>query len=100
MAEIVSHGQALQAPAVGKSVADEIHAPHLVDFGGDVQWRAIGRWSAHLLALAHRQVRIAVQPVHALVVDGGEVCAQQVVHTSMAEAPARELVIGQWGLIP
>ena len=31
MAEVVSHRQALDPPAVGQAVAHKIHAPHLVD---------------------------------------------------------------------
>jgi hypothetical protein len=89
VAEVIGHGQALQAPAVGQAVADEIHAPHLVDLGGNVQRHALGWRPASLLALAHGQVGIAVQPVHPLVIDPGEVRAQQVVHAPVAEAPAR-----------
>ena len=72
VAEVVGHGQTLQAPAVGQAVADEVHAPHFVDPGGDVQRRALGRRPAHLLAPAHGQVGIAVQPVHPLVIDARE----------------------------
>ena len=86
--EVVGHGQALQAPYVGQAVADEVHAPYLVHLGGDVQRRALGQWPAHLLALAHCQVGLGVQPVHAFVIDAGKVRAQQVVHTPVSEATA------------
>ena len=46
---------------------------------------ALRCWPAGLLALANREVGCAVQPVHALVVDTGEVRAQQVVHASVPE---------------
>ena len=36
VAEVIGHGQALDAPATGQAVADEVHAPHLVDALGDV----------------------------------------------------------------
>jgi hypothetical protein len=37
VAEVVGHGQTFQAPAAGQAVTDEVHAPHLIDLGGDVQ---------------------------------------------------------------
>ena len=68
-AEVVGHGQAIQAPSVAEAVTDEVHAPHLVDPSCDVQRRALGGWPANLLALAHRQVGLDVKPVHAIVID-------------------------------
>ena len=43
VAEVVGHRRALQAPAVGQTVADEIHAPYLVDAAGQLRWHALGR---------------------------------------------------------
>ncbi|MOA35863.1 hypothetical protein D3C78_1573510 [compost metagenome] len=39
----------------------------------------------HLLALANRQLCLAVQPIHPLVVHAWELRAQQVVDTAIAE---------------
>jgi hypothetical protein len=88
VAEVVGHGQALQPPAIGQAVADEIHAPDLVDGAGHLQRHALGRRAAHLLALAHGQVRSAVQAPDTLVVDAREPRAQQVVDAPVAEASA------------
>src|SRR5574343_72899 len=87
MADAVGHGQALDAPPVGQTVADKVHAPHLVDALGDVERRALHHRPLGLLALAHRQVGRAVEPIHPLVVDARKLAAQQVVHAPVAEAP-------------
>jgi hypothetical protein len=42
VAVVVGYEQALQASPVGQPVADEVHSPHLLDSGGDVQRRALG----------------------------------------------------------
>ena len=89
VAEVVGHRQALHSPAVGQAVADEVHAPHLVDIAGHLQRHALGRRAAHLLALAHSQVGLAVQAPDALVVDARKLRAQQIVDAPVAEAPAR-----------
>ncbi len=88
VAEVIGHGQALQASSVGQAVADEVHAPNFIDLGGHAQRCALGRRPAHLLAFAHGKVGIAVQPVYALVIDSEEVSAQQVVHAPISEATA------------
>jgi len=89
VAIVVGHGQALQAPAIGQAVADEVHAPYLVYGASQLQRHALGRRAARLLALAHRQVRRGVQAPHALVVDARELRAQQIVDAPVAEAPSR-----------
>ena len=89
MTEVVGHGQAFGPPAVGQTVADEVHAPHLVEAVRGLQRRALVDHSNGLLALAHRQSRGAVQPIDPLVVDAGELGAQQVVHPSIAKASSR-----------
>ena len=65
------------------------NGPLDVDAGCDVQRCALGWRPSHLLALAYRQLGIAVQPVHPLVIDTEEVSSQQVMHMPVAEAPAR-----------
>ncbi len=87
MAEVVGHGQALQPSAVGQTVADKIHAPHLVDRFGQLQRHALGRRAPDLLALAHSQVGLAVQPIHPLMVDARKCGAQQVVDAPIPEPP-------------
>jgi hypothetical protein len=56
MAEVVGHRQALDAPAVGQAVADEVHAPYLIDRFGDLQRHALAGRALRLLAFAHRQL--------------------------------------------
>jgi hypothetical protein len=41
VAEVIGHGQTLDAPAVGQAVADEVHAPDLIDRLGDLQRHAL-----------------------------------------------------------
>ena len=100
VAEVVGHGQALQSPSVGQAVADEIHAPHLIDRPGQLQRHALAGGPANLLAFAHGQVGDAVQAVDALVVDARELRAQKIVDAPVTEAapymshlddPARQL---------
>ena len=86
VAEIVGHGQALEAPAVGQAVAHEVHAPHLIDALGDLQRHAFVHRALRLLALAHCQFGSAVEPVHALVIHLGELRAQKVVNTPIPES--------------
>ena len=88
VAEVVGDRQALDAPPCAQAVADEVHAPHLVDCAGKLQRHALIGRPLGLLALAHRQVGGAVEPVHLLVVHAGEVRAQHVVDAPIAEAPA------------
>ena len=88
VAEVIGHGQALEPASVGQAVADEIHAPYLVDRRGQLQRHALERRAPDLLALAHRQAGFAVEAVHALVVDAGELRAQQVMDAPIAEATA------------
>ncbi len=87
MAEIIGHGQALDAPPVGQAVADEVHAPHLVDLPCDVEGCALHHRPLGLLALAHRQLGDAVEPVHAFVIHIGKLRAQQVMDPPIAESP-------------
>jgi len=69
VAEVVGHRQALQASPVGKAVADEIHAPNLVDRASQLQRHPLVDGPLALLALAHSQVGLSVKTVHPLVVD-------------------------------
>ena len=78
MAEVVGHGQAFDAPATGQAVRDEIHAPHLVDRLGQLQRHPLAGWALGLLAPAHRQVGILVEPVDTFVVDPGKLVANVV----------------------
>jgi hypothetical protein len=41
MAEVIGHCQALDAPPAGQAVADEVHAPDLIDAVGQLQWHAL-----------------------------------------------------------
>ena len=86
VAEIVRHGQALDAPAVGQAVAHEIHAPHLIDALRDLQRHALAYRPFGLLAFPHGQVSGAVQPIHALVIHPGKFRTQQVMDTPVAKA--------------
>ncbi len=78
--------QAFQAPAVGQAVGNEVHAPHLVDAGRHFQGHALVGYSALFLALAHRQLCLAVEPIHPLVIHRGELDTQQVMDAAIAEA--------------
>ena len=86
MAEVICHRQALEPPTIGQAVADEVHAPHLVDRPGQLQWHTLAGRPLDLLALAYGEVRCAVKSVHPLVVDARELRAQQVVDSAIAEA--------------
>ncbi len=87
MREVVCHCQALDAPAIGQAVGHEIHAPYLIDPVGHREWHALAGRASHLLALAHRQLCLAIQPVDPLVVHARELRPQQVMDTAVAEAP-------------
>src|SRR5574343_434880 len=111
VAEVVGHGQALDAPPAGQAVADEVHAPHLVDGPALVQRHPFELQALLAAALAHRQVRQLVEPVHALVVDLRACGPQQIADAPVAEAPpfvrqlddalARRLVVlGTLGWMP
>lgn len=88
MREVIGHGQALDAPTIGQTVRNEIHAPHLIHAFRYCQWLLLTGRAPHLLALAHCQLRLAVEPIHALVVYARELRAQQVMDRSGA-APVR-----------
>lgn len=85
--EVVGHGQALDAPAVGQTVGNEVHAPHLVDTASYRKWHALAGCAPHLLALTNRQLRLAVQPIDPLVVHAWELPTQQVMNAAIAKTP-------------
>ena len=89
VAEVVGDRQALQAlrPLARLSLTKSMLQTSLT-VRGRLQRHALDRRAAHLLALAHGQVRGAVEPVDALVVDARELRAQQIVDAPIAEAPA------------
>jgi hypothetical protein len=87
VAEVICHRQALEPPTIGQAVADEVHAPHLIDRARQLQRHPLTRRALGLPALAHRQVRRAVKPVDPLVVDAGELGTQKIVDPPIAEAP-------------
>jgi hypothetical protein len=85
----------LWAEATGAMVMNRLSAmasngskPYLVDCPGQLQRHTLARGTLGLLALAHGQVRRAVQPVDPLVVHTGELGPQQVVDAPVAEAPS------------
>ena len=86
--EVIGHGQALEAPGIGQGIADEVHAPDPVGCRGDRQRLPFKRWSLGLLASAHGEAGLAVEPVDLLVVHVGELRAQQVVQAAIAEPAA------------
>ncbi len=69
VAEVIGHGQALDAPTAGQAVADEVHAPDFIDGTALVQRHPFELQALLAAALTHRQVGQSVEPVHALVVD-------------------------------
>jgi hypothetical protein len=71
-----------------QAVADEVHAPGLVHRARRHERDAFVVRTATLATLAHRQIGLAIQPVHALVVDARVAAPQQVVHAPVAEASA------------
>jgi len=83
VAEVISHCQVLQAPAIGQAVRDEIHAPDLIDRAGKLLRHTLVDGALALLAPAHSQVGLAVEPVHPLVIDARELRAQQIVNTPL-----------------
>jgi hypothetical protein len=88
VAEVVDDGQALDAPAAGQCVHHEVQAPHLVARLGLQQWHAFIPDSLCLAALAHRQVVVAVQTPHTLVVDCMAFTGEQVVDAPIAKVSA------------
>jgi len=78
VAEVVGHGEKLDAAAAGQAVTHEVHAPDLVDGARQLQRHALGDRPLGLSALAHRQTRLQ-QTQHPFVVHVGEFGAQQVV---------------------
>jgi hypothetical protein len=89
VAEVVGHRQKFDASSIGQAVADEVHAPHLVDALGQLQRHPLRGGPLGLLALAHGQVGFAVQAIHAFVVHAGKLRAQQIVDAAVAKATAR-----------
>ena len=87
VAEVVCHRQALDAPAVGKAVRDEIHAPDLIDPAGGGQRNGFHRQATFAAPLADRQARRLIQAVDTLVVVLCTLDAQQIHHPPVAEAP-------------
>src|SRR5450759_3296679 len=86
VAEIIGHGQALDAPAIGHAVTHEIHAPHLINALRDLERDALAGWPLGLLTHPHRQVGGTVDPIHALVIHLGKLRAQQVMDAPIAKA--------------
>ena len=52
---------------------------------GDRQWLPLKRWPLGLLATAHGEAGLAVEPIDLLVVHVGELRAKQVVQAAIAE---------------
>ena len=88
VAEVIGHSQALDAPAIGQAVRDEIHAPNIVDLLRQLQGHTFTRWALYLLAPAHGQIGIFVQAVDPLVVDAWKLRAQQIMDTAVAKSAA------------
>lgn len=88
--EVIGHGQALEPSSVCPGIAHEVHAPDLIGCLGDRQRLPFKRWPLHLLAPAHGEAGLAVEPVHLLVVHVGKLRAQQVVQAAITE-PAPDL---------
>ena len=88
VAEVIGHSQALDAPAIGQAVRDEIHAPNIVDLLRQLQGHPLTRWALGLLAPSYGQVGIFVQAVDPLVVDARKLRAQQIVDAAVAKSSA------------
>ena len=89
VAEVIDHRETFDAPASTETVADEIHAPDLIDASGQLERHALRRRPSDLPAPAHGKVGFAVQPVHAFVVQPGKLRAQHVVNAPVAKSSAR-----------
>ncbi len=87
-AEVVDDGQALDPSAAGERVHHEVQTPDLVDGPRLQQRHPFAPRSLDLATLAHRQVVLAVQPPHALVIDRVAFAGEQVVDAPVAEARA------------
>lgn len=85
VAEVVGDRQALQSPAVGRGVTDEVHAPDHVGAARLHQRLTLGRWPPGLPAAAHGKVRLAEEAIHLLVVHAGKLLIQQVMQAAIAE---------------
>jgi len=89
MAEVICHGQTLDAPTIGQAVADEIHAPHLIDHLCDLERHALACRTLRFLAFPHRQFGGTVESIDTFVIHAGEFRAQQVVDAPIPESPPR-----------
>jgi hypothetical protein len=89
MADIVSDGQAFEAPAIGQTVANEIHAPHLIDGLGQLQRHTLAGRPLGFLPLLYRQLGLAVEPVDPFVIHFRVCRSQQVVDPAVAEPASR-----------
>lgn len=65
---VIDHGQALDPAAAGQRIEDEIHRPDLVRRSRHFQWFPVDCHAVTLATSAHGEARIAIDPVHALVV--------------------------------
>lgn len=68
VAEVVSHRQALDMPAIGQAVAYKVHAPHFIDTLSQLQRHALIDWPLGFLASSHGQIGDAVEPIDTFVV--------------------------------
>jgi len=84
--EVIGHREVLQAPPAREAVAHEIHAPDLVDRACQLQRHPLVDGALALLAPTHGQVGLAVEAVHAFVIDAWKLRTQQVVDAPVAEA--------------
>lgn len=69
VAAVVGDREALEPSTVDQAVADEIHAPRLVDHRRGLQRHTLTHGPLRLAALVDRQISCLVKPVDALVVD-------------------------------
>lgn len=89
MAEVIGDRQALDASPGAQAVADEVHAPYLIDRAGRLQRHTFAGRSLDLPAFAHCQIGRAIQPVDLLVVHARKVRAQHVVDAPVAKSSTR-----------
>jgi hypothetical protein len=87
--EVIGHSEELDAPPIGQAVADEVHAPGLVDVLRQLQRHVLIHRPLALPAPTNGQVGLAVEPIDAFMVHAGELGAQHVVDAPAAKAPAR-----------
>lgn len=86
MREVIGNAQALDAPTIGQTVRNEVQSPHLIHACRYCQWHPLTGRAPHLLALAHCQLRLAVEQILAVVIYARELRAQQVMDAAIAEA--------------